>query len=144
MSSPGFPMDALHSFGFYSFFRELCRLFLLLIYLYTLFVSYYDQQQDHHPTRWLRDQNVIALGLNFTKSNYYCHLRYFPFFLIAERWLSTSCLYETLFTKQYAGMCSSIGKVFKFNISETVTAMQCHLLVKNIFNVTCSLMRKRE
>ena len=26
-------------------------------------------------------------------------------------------------------MCSSIGKVFKFNISETVTAMQCHLLV---------------
>ena len=53
MSSPGFPMDALHSFGFYSFFRELCRLFLLLIYLYTLFVSYYDQQQDHHPTRRL-------------------------------------------------------------------------------------------
>ena len=102
MSSPGFPMDALHSFGFYRFFRELCRLVLLLIYLYTLFVSYYDQQQDHHPTRRLRDQNVIALGLNFTKSNYYCHLRYFPFFLVAERLLSTSCLYETLFTKQYA------------------------------------------
>ena len=68
MSSPGFPMDALHSFGFYSFFRELYRLFLLLIYLYTLFVSYYDQQQDHHPIRRLRDQNVNALGLNFTKS----------------------------------------------------------------------------